>query len=76
MPDFVISFLSIISGSIRLRTLSNVLFALHIICTVVICLLFAGMSLNGSLTLMSSAVCAMCQLVSLVVSMTAYYVGK
>ena len=71
-----LSFLSIISGSIRLRTLSNVLFVLHIICTVVICLLFAGMSLNGSLTLMSSAVCAMCQLVSLVVSMTAYYVGK
>ena len=71
-----LSFLSIISGSIRLRTLSNVLFALHIICTVVICLLFAGMSLNGSLTLMSSAVCAMYQLVSLVVSMTAYYIGK
>ncbi len=71
-----LSFLSIISGSIRLRTLSGVLFALHIICTVVICLLFAGMSLNGSLNLMSSTICAMCQLVSVVVSMTAYYVGK
>ncbi len=70
------SFLSLISGSIRLRTLSNVLFVLHIICTVVVCLLFAGMSLNGSLSLMSTSICAMCQLASLVVSMTAYYVGK
>ncbi len=71
-----LSFLSLISQSIRLRTLSTVLFILHIICTILICLLFAGMSLNGSLTLMSTSICAMCQLVSLVVSMTAYLVGK
>ncbi len=71
-----LSFLSIISQSIRIRTLSSVLYVIHVICSVVICLLFAGMSLNGSLTLMSAAICALCQLASLVVSLTAYFVGK
>ncbi len=71
-----LSFLSIISQSIRIRTLSSVLYVIHVICSVVICLLFAGMSLNGSLTLMNATLCALCQLASLVVSLTAYLIGK
>ena len=71
-----LSFLSVISQSIRLRTLSNVLYVLHIICTVLICLMFAGMSLNGAHTLMSAAICALCQLCSTVITLVAYYVGK
>lgn len=72
----LISFLSVIVGSMRLRILSNVLYGIHIIASVVIWLLFAVMSLGGTMTLMGAGICALCELVSIVVSLTAYFVGK
>jgi hypothetical protein len=72
----LLSFLSIITGSMRLRTLSGVLSVMHIIAAVVMWLLFTVMSLGGSMTLMSSVICVLCELVALIVSLTAYFVGK
>ncbi len=70
------SFLTVIVGSMRLRILSNVLYVIHIIASVVIWLLFAGMSLGGTMTLMGAGICVLCELVSIIVSLTAYFVGK
>lgn len=72
----LISFLTVITSSIRLHTLSGVLYVLHIIMTVVMWLLFAVMSLGGSLSVMSAALCVLCELICTVISMTAYFVGK
>ncbi len=70
------SFLSILTGSMKLRVLSNVLCIIHILASVVIWLLFAGMSLGGTMTLMGAGICALCEVVSIVVCLTAYFVGK
>lgn len=68
-------FISIITGSMKLRVLSNILYAVHIVATVVIWLLFAGMSL-GSMAIMSTSICALCELIGAVVALTAYFAGK
>lgn len=70
-----LGFLSAVSGSFRLRTLSNVLYVLHIITMVVTWLLFACLSLGG-LSLMSAVICALCELVGAVIVLTAYFIGK
>lgn len=69
-------FLSVLTAAFRLRTLSNLLYILHVITAVVTWLLFAGISLGGSLDLMSVIICALCQLAGAVVSLTAYFIGK
>ena len=71
-----IGYISAISGSFRLRRLSNLLYILHIVTMVISWLMFAALSLGGSLTLMSAVICALCELVSLVVTLTAYFIGK
>ncbi len=71
-----LGFLSAVSGSFRLRTLSNVLYILHIITMVITWLLFACLSLGGAGSLMSISICALCELVSAVILLTAYFIGK
>ncbi len=69
-------FLSAITGSMRLGKLSSVLYVLHIISTVVLWLVFAGFSLAGTFTLMSATSLLLAQLISVVISLTAYFAGK
>lgn len=69
-------FLSLLNCAFRLRGLSNLLYILHVLSAVVTWLLFATVSLGGSLDLMSVAVCVLCQLGGGIVTLTAYFIGK
>ena len=71
-----IGYISAVSGSFRLRTLSGLLYILHIISMVVTWLVFAALSLGGNLTLMSVVVCLLCELVGMVITLTGYFIGK
>ena len=71
-----IGYISAVSGSFRLRTISNLLYVLHIIAMVVTWLVFAALSLGGNLTLMSVVICLLCELVGTVVTLTGYFIGK
>lgn len=70
------SFLSVLSGCLRLRTLSNVLYIIHTIIAAISCLIFAIVSLGGALSVMSMSVCILCELAGIVIALTAYFAGK
>lgn len=71
-----LGFMSLISGCIRLRRLSSVLYAAQIICAVLMWIFFLGFSLGGAMELMSAAVAALCQLASTVITLIIYFIGK
>ncbi len=72
----LLGFLSLINSSFRLRILSTFLYVFHSISAVALWLIFAGACLGGSLTMMSAVVCALCELVCLVISAVTYLLGK
>ena len=69
-------FLAILNGSIRLRTLSSALSALHIIASVLLWLVFTGLSLGGAASLMGASLCLLCEAVGLVVSLMILFILK
>ncbi len=71
-----LGYLSLLTSSMRLKSLTNILYILHIICTVVIWILFLGLSLGGGMTLMNAALCLMCEAVSTIITAVAYFIGK
>lgn len=72
--DTAKSFLAILTSSFRLKKASSLLQALHIICSVISLIVFAYLSLNGSLTVLSAATCLLMELASIVISLTGYMI--
>ena len=68
------TFLSILTGSIRLKKASEVLSVLHIICSVIALVGFAYLSLNGALTVVNAATCLLMELAALIISLTGYMI--
>lgn len=71
-----ISYLSILSSSMRLKSLTGVLYVVHIICTALLWLVFTGVSLGGSMTMMSAVLCLMCELISTIITTIIFFLGK
>lgn len=71
-----LGFISMLNGCIRLRLISNILCVTHIICAAVCWLVYTGASISGIMLLMSAAVCTLCALASLVISLVVYFIGK
>ena len=70
----VLTFLSILNGSIKLKKASEVLTVLHIICSVIAVIAFAYLSLSGALTIMNVATCLLMELASLIMLITGYMI--
>ena len=71
-----ISYLSILSSSMRLKSLTGVMYVVHIICTALLWLMFTGVSLGGSMTMMSAVLCLMCELISTIITTIIFFLGK
>ncbi len=69
-------FFAILNGSLKLRTVSNVMYSLHIILSALVCIVFALSCLDGRMTLLPMSVCALFELVSLVIALLGYYIAK
>lgn len=72
----IVSYLRILNGSFKLHNLSTLLYVIHIIQSVVTWLLFTGIALGGSMTLMSIGLLALIELICIIISLTAYFAGK
>ena len=68
----ILSYLTLLNYSIKLRKVSAVLLALYIITAVICAAIFALVSLNGSLSIMSVGICLLIQAVSLCISLLGY----
>ena len=68
----ILSYLTLLNYSIKLRKVSAVLLALYIITAVICASIFALVSLNGALSIMSVGICLMIQAVSLCISLLGY----
>lgn len=71
-----ISYLSILSSSLRLKSLTGIMYVIHIICTVLLWLIFTCVSLGGSMAIMSTILCLMCELISTIITTTIFFIGK
>lgn len=74
--DSALGFISLINGCIRLRTVSNALVVIHIISAVLCWLVYTGLSVGGTMALVSGGLAALCSLATLVVSLVTYFIGK
>lgn len=72
----ILGFVSLMTACIKLHTASNLLYALHIIGTVVSCLLFAVFSLSGTLNLMGAGVCLLLETLCLLVCLIGYFFSR
>lgn len=68
----ILSYLTLLNYSIKLRKVSAVLLALYIITAVICASIFALVSLNGALSIMSVGICLLIQAVSLCISLLGY----
>ena len=68
----ILSYLTLLNYSIKLRKVSAVLLALYIITAVICAAIFALVSLNGALSIMSVGICLLIQAVSLCISLLGY----
>ncbi len=68
------TFLSILTGSFKLKKASEVLSVLHIILSVIALVAFAYLSLSGALTVISAATCLLIELAALIISFTGYLI--
>lgn len=69
------TFLSILTGSFRLKKASEVLSVLHIFLSVIALVAFAYLSLNGVLTVISAATCLLIELAALIISFAGYFIA-
>ncbi len=68
----ILSYLSLLNQSIRLRKVSTVLLVLYIITAIICAAVFAIVSLNGALSIMSVGICLLIQAASLCISLLVY----
>ena len=68
----ILSFLTLLTSSIKLRKVSTVLLVLYIITAIICAALFAIVSLNGALSIMNVGVCLLIQATSLCISLLGY----
>ena len=69
-------FLAILNGCLCLRTLSGTMSVLHIVASVLLWLVFTGLSLGGTASLVSAALCLLCEAVGLIVSLMIFLILK
>ena len=68
----ILSFLTLLTGSIKLRKVSTVLLALYIVTAIISAALFAIISLNGALSIMSVGLCLLIDAASICISLLGY----
>lgn len=68
----ILSYLTLLNYSIKLRKVSTLLLALYIITAIICAAIFAVVSLNGALSIMSVGICLLIQAVSLCISLLGY----
>ncbi len=68
----ILSYLSLLTGSIKLRKVSTVLLTLYIITAIISAALFAIISLNGALSIMNVGICLLIEAASLCISLLGY----
>lgn len=71
-----IGFLAIINGALRLRTVSNIMYALHIALSAIACIVFVLASLDGRMLLMHIAVCVLIEVISFVITLVTYLLTR
>lgn len=69
-------FFAIICSALKLSTISNVMYASHIILSALANVVFVLAALDGRMALMSVAVCLLLELISLIISLIAYLFAK
>ncbi len=69
-------FFAIISGALKLKTASNILYALHIVLTAIACVIFILASLDGRVTLIQISVCALIELICLFAAAVTHLISK
>ena len=69
-------FFAIINGSLKLRSVSNIMYAMHIILSALFCIVLALASLDGRMTLLPVSVCVLLELISAVIALITYYIAK
>lgn len=70
------SFLELILSSFRLKTAKNLLYVMHLLTAVALPTLFAVLMLGSSVGLVGAGLCLMGQLISLILTLTAYFLLK
>lgn len=69
-------FFAVINGALKLRTVSNIMYALHIVLSAVVCVIFALASLDGQMTLMHISITALIELISTAAAVLTYYITR
>ncbi len=69
-------YFAIVIGALKLHTLSNLMYALHIILTALFCTVFVLAGLDGRMAIMSITVCALIELVSFIISLITYLIAR
>ncbi len=69
-------FFAIMNGALKLRTVSNIMYAMHIVLSTLVCIIFALSCLDGRLALLPISVCALIELISLTVALITYYIAR
>lgn len=70
------SFFSIITGALKLRTVSNVMYSAHIILCALTLTVFVLSALDGRMALLSIAACLVAEIISIAISLIAYLFSK
>ncbi|MBO7217303.1 MAG: hypothetical protein J6V50_01235, partial [Clostridia bacterium] len=66
----------IVTGALKLRTVSNVMYAAHIILAALTLTVFVLSALDGRLALLSTGVCLLLEGICMVISLIAYLLSK
>lgn len=69
-------FFAIISGALKLKTASNIMYALHIVLAALASAIFILASLDGRITLMQISVCALIEIISLFAAAVTHLISK
>lgn len=70
------SFFDIITGALKLRTVSNVMYSMHIILSALTLTVFVLSALDGRMALLSITACLVAEIISLIISLIAYLFSK
>ncbi len=69
-------YFAVINGALKLRTVSNIMYALHIVLAVLICIVFVLSCLDGRMALLPISVCAIIELIALAAASLTYYIAR